>query len=65
MLGKSGQLQQAMKLLTTMKEKGISPSDVTYNSLIDAFGKTKDLVGAMQILNIKFIFTFIPIGYSL
>lgn len=57
-LGKSNQLPQAMKLLTTMKEKGISPSDITYNSLIDAYGKNKDLVGAITILNILSFFFF-------
>ena len=55
-LGKCGQIPQALQILNFMKQKGMAPTVVTYNSLIDAYGKQNDLGGAMKILNIHSFF---------
>lgn len=53
MLGKSGKIATALKVFEEMKSKGIEPSTITYNSLIDYYGKHKDMANALKIAGIK------------
>lgn len=48
---KSGELELAIDVYGQMQAEGVSPNLVTYNTLIDVYGKTGQWVEAVRVLD--------------
>ena len=47
---RTGNDTQALEVLNLMKESGVVPNTISYNSVIRAFGKNGNAIGAISLL---------------